>query len=107
MSYSVYRWLQVRDFDIVHFHALGGTGYYTLSAKKQGLYPLDTSLVVGVHAITGSEMNAIDRGLPRDTIIAEKDDLVQDYMQRRSAELAVCAVLPYHPPIRRHSVAKL
>ncbi len=89
-SYRAYLWLREQSFDIVHFHALGGLGFYTLNAKAQGLFPLRTRIFVGVHAITASEMNAIDAmRSPQDPVL-NLHDLVHDYIQQRSAELAVC-----------------
>jgi hypothetical protein len=89
VAYATYFWLKTQTFDIIHFHALGGSGYYTLQAKRQGLFPASTQLIVGVHAIAASEMYNIERGVSRRAPVMDKDLLIQDYMQQRSAELAV------------------
>jgi hypothetical protein len=94
-SYDVLMWLRNHPQDIVHFHALGGLGYYSLMAKAQGLFSSATTLVVGVHAIPGSEMNNIDRGVTALSQSPNKLEHVQDYMQQRSAELAVCFLSIY------------
>ncbi len=73
----------------MHFHALGGTGFYTLSAKKQGLFPAATQLIVGVHALPASEMVNIDLNLAQSDPVFDKSLLTQDFMQQSSAELAV------------------
>ena len=92
LSYAAYRWAQSQNFDVMHFHALGGLGYYALAAKRQGLALQATQLVVGVHAIPGSEMKNIDSGLNASAPTFDNLDLVQDFMQQRSAELAVCSI---------------
>lgn len=89
-SYRAYLWLRDLHCDVIHFHALGGSGYYTALAKHQGLLPYQPTVVVGVHATADSRMRAINRG-PVDPASPTEDhtSLVSDFMQRRSAELAV------------------
>jgi hypothetical protein len=88
-SYSAYVWLRERSFDIVHFHALGGIGYYTLLAKQEQLLPRIHNIVVGVHAIAGTEMDNVDRGRDPDAPVLDFGNQLQDYIQQRSVELSV------------------
>ncbi len=90
LSYRMYLWLRQQDFNVIHFPALGGVGYYTLVAKHQGLFPSATRLLVSVQEIPGGEMGNLDRELPAKAPIFEAPLLVQDFMQQRSAEFAVC-----------------
>ncbi len=93
-SYAAYLWLQGQQCDVIHFHCLGGAGYYSLAAQRQGLWPYKTTMVVGVHAMLGSAMNNINRGLEPGTAVLDFLEQTQDFMQRRSAEMADVLVSP-------------
>jgi glycosyltransferase involved in cell wall biosynthesis len=50
ISYSAYRWLKQKDFDVIHFPEWMGLGYYSVLAKHQGLAFSDCTMVVGLHS---------------------------------------------------------
>jgi len=77
-SYSAYRWLKKRDFDVIHFPEWMGLGYYSVLAKHQGLAFLDCTMVVDLHSpsiwiATGN----LD-------FHSNVDFLERDFMERRS-----------------------
>lgn len=82
VSYRTYRWLKDRRFDIVHFPEMGGIGYYTLLAKRQGLAFKDTLLCVGTHSPTLWLNHANNQN------INESWQLEADFIERLSVELA-------------------
>jgi len=83
ISYRVYLWLREHDgFDVVHFPECGGSGYHTLLAKHQGLLLRHTTTVVGLHSSSRWIRSANEQ------LACAEGDLEDDYIERRSAELA-------------------
>ncbi len=82
ISYSAYRWLKQRDFDVIHFPEWMGLGYYSVLAKHQGLAFLDCTMVVGLHGpaiwITTANLD----------FIGDVEFLERDFMERRSIAYA-------------------
>ena len=88
ISIDAYRWLNARDFDIIHFPELLGHAYYSVLAKHQGLAFHNTVLCVGVHSPI-SWIREINRELPLTV-----DEPVIDFMERESVALADAVVSP-------------
>ena len=91
-SYRAYRWLRERatELDVVHFPELGGSGFYSLLAKRQGLAFSQTTLCIGTHSpmfwireSNGEYLNGVS-------------DLEMDFMERQSVEMADVVVSPSH-----------
>jgi glycosyltransferase involved in cell wall biosynthesis len=83
VSYRVYHWLRHQgEFDVIHFPARGGVGFYAVVAKHQGLALRRTTTVVGLHGT--SSWNRIADG----QVLALEQELERDFIERRSAELA-------------------
>lgn len=88
-SLACYRELVARGpFDVVHFHEWLGLPYYALLAKRQGLAFAATTLCVGAHGPLRWS-RAGEKRLP-----SSRDDLIIDYMERRSVELADVVISP-------------
>jgi glycosyltransferase involved in cell wall biosynthesis len=88
-SLACYHELVARGpFDVVHFHEWLGLPYYSLLAKRQGLAFGDTLLCVGAHGPMRWSRTG-EKRLP-----STRDDLIVDYMERRSVELADVVVSP-------------
>ena len=82
-SYRVYLWFrQHSEFDVVHFPECGGTGFHTLVAKHQGLLLRRSITVVGLHSSSRWIRTASHQ------LASTEGDLEDDYIERRSAELA-------------------
>ncbi len=75
-------------FDVVHFHEWLGLPYYSLLAKRQGLAFEDTLLCVGTHG----PMRWSRAGEGK--LAASRDDLIVDFMERRSVELSDVVISP-------------
>jgi GT2 family glycosyltransferase/glycosyltransferase involved in cell wall biosynthesis len=75
-------------FDVVHFHEWLGLPYYSLIAKRQGLAFEGSVLCVGTHG----PMRWSREGDQR--LSSRQDDLIVDYMERASVELADVLVSP-------------
>jgi glycosyltransferase involved in cell wall biosynthesis len=82
ISYSAYRWLKQRDFDVIHFPEWMGLGYYSVLARHQGLAFLDCTMVVGLHgpAIWVATANL--------DFIGDVEFLERDFMERRNISYA-------------------
>jgi glycosyltransferase involved in cell wall biosynthesis len=88
-SLACYRELVARGpFDVVHFHEWLGLPYYSLLAKRQGLAFGATTLCVGAHGPLRWS-RAGEKRLP-----SSRDDLIIDYMERLSVELADVVISP-------------
>ncbi len=88
-SFHCYRWLRDQPaFDIIHFHEWPGVPYYSLAAKQAGLAFGSTTLCVGTHG----PMRWSLRG--DEVMISRAEDLVVDFLERKSVELADVVVSP-------------
>ncbi len=87
-SFTVFQFLQGRGFDAVFFNECGGQGYFSLLAKKAGLFPDAPRLIVVTHGSNAwvLELNAqLYWGLHPISV---------DFLERRSVELADDVVSP-------------
>ncbi len=83
VAYRVYLWLKSHDeFDLVHFPECNGLGYYALTARRQGLILRDATTIVGLHS-SAEWIRVASEELAR-----SESDLEDDFLDRRSAELA-------------------
>lgn len=89
-SYRAYLYLKTRDFDVVHFPEVLGIGYYALLARRQGLAFRNTTLCVGAHGPSQWVREANGAGPFQPPIWAA----IQDFLERRSIELAPVLVSP-------------
>jgi O-antigen biosynthesis protein len=88
-SLDCYHWLRDQPaFDVIHFPEWLGLPYYSLVAKKLGLAFASTTLCVGTH---GSLRWSRDGD---EVLTSRPDDLVVDFMERKSVELADVVVSP-------------
>ncbi len=94
-SLGCYRWLReqagLRDqpaFDVIHFHDWLGLPYYSLIAKRLGLAFAGTTLCVGTHGPMRWSR------LGEEALASSLEDLVVDFMERKSVELADVVVSP-------------
>ena len=88
-SLRCYQWLRDQPpFDIVHFHEWLGLPYYSLVAKKLGLAFAETTLCVGAHG----PLRWSRRG--DEALASRPEDLMVDFMERKSVELADVLVSP-------------
>ena len=89
-SYAAYRFL--RDcgitFDVVHFHDYRGLGYFPLMAREQGAALQGASVVMQCHGPSFWTAYA------NKTMFSDTDDLVVDFMERKSIEWADYVVSP-------------
>eukprot|EP01132_Coremiostelium_polycephalum_P002777 gene2777-3451_t len=84
-SYQVYQYLKQHqdEFNVIHFPDFEGLGYYTLMAKKDGLFFDRTKMVVGLHGPSSWVTHSNSRKLP-----TLESELELDYMERMSVEMA-------------------
>jgi len=88
-SLRCYHWLREQPtFDVIHFHEWLGLPYYSLVAKQEGLAFSGTTLCVGTHG----PMRWSRQG--DETLVSRAEDLVVDFMERKSVELADVVVSP-------------
>ena len=88
-SLACYQWLKRHQpFDVIHFHEWLGLPYYTLLAKRQGLAFAGATLCVGTHG----PMRWSRFG--EQVFATRREDLVVDFMERKSVELADVVVSP-------------
>ena len=89
-SYEVYLWLQdhENDFDFVHFPEWQGTGFFSLLAKKQGLYFADTVFAVETHSPSLWAL-AGNKELPDELGFFDRT-----FMERKSVEFADFVISP-------------
>ncbi len=88
-SLRCFEWLRSQpEFDVIHFHEWLGLPYYSLLAKRQGLAFGNTLLCVGTHGpLRWSQIG--DQTLP-----VRSEDLVVDFLERNSVELADEVISP-------------
>lgn len=91
-SYAAFSWLHQRHraqaFDVIHFPEYSGHAYYTLMAKRLGVAFDLTDIVVGTH--TSTRWVHAANGLS----LTHVDDLVTDYLEQMSVELADAVISP-------------
>ena len=87
-SYCVYLYLKKRQFDVVYFNDCGGHGFYSLLAKRTGVFQNAPSMYVVAHGPHEwvLELNSLHYWDRNPVIIA--------YMERRSAEFADALISP-------------
>ena len=91
-SYAAFRWLESSgvDYDVLHFHDYKGLGFFPLSAKRQGLAFSNTRMVVQLHGPTRWTLDA------NQAAFSSRDQLVVDFMERRSMGWADELISPSH-----------
>jgi glycosyltransferase involved in cell wall biosynthesis len=83
IAHRVYEWLKSHDeFDIVHFPECNGHGYYALAGQRQGLILQQTTTIVGLHGSWQWARAASGQ------LVRQEAELEDDFLDRRSAELA-------------------
>lgn len=89
-AYRVYLWMKARqqDFDIAYFPEWKGEAYYALQAKRLGLAFDRTTIAVVTHSST-TWADSGNYALP-----GQFDDLVLEYLERRTTEMADVVVSP-------------
>jgi glycosyltransferase involved in cell wall biosynthesis len=88
-SLDCYHWLRAQPaFDVIHFPEWLGLGYYSLVAKKLGLAFAATTLCVGAHGPLRWSREGDE------ALASRPEDLVVDFMERKSVELADVVVSP-------------
>jgi glycosyltransferase involved in cell wall biosynthesis len=88
-SLQCYRWLRDQPgFDVIHFCESSGLPYYSLVAKKSRLAFQNTTLCVTAH---GSHRWS---RIGNESLLSRAEDVVLDYMERKSIELADVLVSP-------------
>lgn len=90
LSYRAYRHLKARAFDVIHFPEVLGVGYFSLLAFQQGLAFQGTTLCVGAHGSSPWVREANGTGPLQPPMWAA----TQDFLERRSVELAPVVVSP-------------
>ncbi|EGG21581.1 IPT/TIG domain-containing protein [Cavenderia fasciculata] len=81
-SYQVYHYLKNNPpFDVVHLHDFEGLGYYSLAAKKSGLFFSETKFITGIHGPSAWVIESNTKSSP-----ALESELEVDYIERRSVE---------------------
>jgi len=89
VSLHCYHWLRGQlAFDVVHFHEWLGLPFYSLVAKRDGIAFENTTLCVGTHG----PMRWSRQG--DETLVSRTEDLVVDFMERKSVEWADVVVSP-------------
>jgi len=91
-SYAAFRWLESSavDYDVIHFHDYKGLAFFPLSAKRQGLAFSTTRMVVQLHGPTRWTLEA------NSAAFSSRDQLVVDFMERRSMGWADELISPSH-----------
>jgi glycosyltransferase involved in cell wall biosynthesis/GT2 family glycosyltransferase len=89
-AYRVYLWLKSHegDFDIAYFPEWKGEAYFALQAKRMGLSFARMTMVVVTHSST-TWAESGNYALPH-----QFDDLVLEFLERRSTELADVVISP-------------
>ena len=87
-SFTVFYFLQGRGFGAVFFNECGGQGYFSLLAKKEGLFPDAPRMIVVTHGASAwvMELNA--------QLYWSLHPISVDFLERRSVELADDLVSP-------------
>ena len=86
-SYCVYLYLKQRDFDVVYFNDCGGQGYYSLLAKRTGVFHNAPRMYVVAH---GPQ----EWVLKINSILWDRTTIAIAYMERRAVELADALISP-------------
>ncbi|NII12387.1 glycosyltransferase [Oleiagrimonas sp. C23AA] len=89
-AYRVYLWLREhqQQFDLAYFPEWKGEAYYALQSKRLGLDFADLRMMVVTHSSTTWAESG-------NFLVPEKfDDLVLEYMERRSTEMADAVISP-------------
>ncbi|MGN7805316.1 glycosyltransferase [Ensifer sp. 22521] len=89
-SYSVYRYIKEakKNYHFIHFHDYKGLGFFSCSAKRQGIAFADTTLVVQLHGPTRWALHA-NRAL-----FTHSNQILIDYLEREAIRLADHVVSP-------------
>lgn len=89
-AYRVYLWLKAHqgDYDLAYFPEWKGESYYALQAKRLGLDFAALRMIVVTHSST-TWAESGNYMLPR-----QFDDLLLEYMERRSTEMADAVISP-------------
>jgi glycosyltransferase involved in cell wall biosynthesis len=87
-SFAVLQFLQGRGFDVVFFNECGGQGYYSLLAKKAGLFPDAPRMIVVAH---GSNAWVLELN---EQLYWSLHPISVDFLERRSVELADDLISP-------------
>ncbi len=87
-SYCVYLYLKQHAFDVVYFNDCGGQGYYSLLAKRVGVFPNAPRMYVVAHGPQEwvLELNSLEYW--------DRMPVITAYMERRSAALADVLISP-------------
>jgi glycosyltransferase involved in cell wall biosynthesis len=87
-SYAVYLELRTRPFDFIHFPEMGGLGYYSTLAARQGSDFLGTTLFVQVHGPTVWHLEGSGL-MPKN-----QREIELDFLERGSVEFADVVLTP-------------
>jgi len=87
-SFTVLQYLQGRGFDVVFFNECGGQGYYSLLAKKAGLFPDAPRMIVVTHGANAWVLELNQQ------LYWSVHPISVDFLERRSVELADDLVSP-------------
>lgn len=87
-GFGAYQWLKTRHFDAIHFHEMGGIGYWLTVAKRCGLAFADTVLVCQVHSPT------LWHFAHSAQFLHSHAELEVDWLERRSCEGADVVIAP-------------
>ena len=86
-SYCVYLYLKQHNFDVVYFNDCGGHGYYSLLAKRVGVFNNAPRMYVVAH---GPQEWVLDIN----SIFWERPTIITAYLEQRSVELADALISP-------------
>jgi glycosyltransferase involved in cell wall biosynthesis len=89
-SYGVFRNLleYETEYDVIHFHEYKGLGFYTLSARDQGIAFWNATFVVQLHGPTRWTIES------NDSLFTHDDQLKIDFLERETIARADYAVSP-------------
>jgi hypothetical protein len=89
-SFAVYALLRSleSEFGTVIFSGSTGAAYYTLNARKQGLFCQSTKFVVTLDDMLPSQKDSLLTG--EDILVTSVKDLKLDFMYQKTLELSVC-----------------
>jgi len=87
-SYCVYLYLKRHEFDVVYFNDCGGHGYYSLLAKRVGVFQNPPRMYIVAHGPQEwvMELNSIP--------YRDRSPVITAFMERRSAALADALISP-------------
>lgn len=87
-SFDAQSFLRSRSFSTVYFPSASGIGYYTLSARHQGLFCQNTKFILGLDSIPSSLKASVNSG-EAEYLVTDPLMLKEDFMIRQSIYLAV------------------